>query len=71
MERRAAWGAEPQRPPADLPLLCRQVFEEPSISLFALEHCEGRELHLEEAVNSVLNKDLHFYTQSVWIKSGL
>nr|XP_058921683.1 very large A-kinase anchor protein isoform X2 [Kogia breviceps] len=47
------------------------VFEEPSISLFALEHCEGRELHLEEAVNSVLNKDLHFYTQSVWAKSGL
>ncbi|XP_066097707.1 very large A-kinase anchor protein [Saccopteryx bilineata] len=47
------------------------VFEEPSISLFALEHCEGRELHLEEAVNSVLNKDLHLYTQSVWIKSGL
>ncbi|XP_070262151.1 very large A-kinase anchor protein isoform X1 [Myotis yumanensis] len=46
------------------------VFEEPSLSLFALEHCEGRELHLEEAVNSVLNKDLHFYTQSVWIKSG-
>ncbi|GAB1300357.1 Beta/gamma crystallin domain-containing protein 3 [Apodemus speciosus] len=46
------------------------VFEEPSISLFALEHCEGRELHLEDAVNSVLNKDLHFYTQSVWIKSG-
>ncbi|KAG8517045.1 Very large A-kinase anchor protein, partial [Galemys pyrenaicus] len=47
------------------------VFEEPFISLFALEHCEGRELHLEEAVNSVLNKDLHFYTQSVWVKSGL
>ncbi|XP_053420976.1 very large A-kinase anchor protein [Nycticebus coucang] len=47
------------------------VFEEPSISLFAQEHCEGRELHLEEAVNSVLNKDLHFYTQSVWVKSGL
>ncbi|XP_007951963.1 very large A-kinase anchor protein [Orycteropus afer afer] len=47
------------------------VFEEPSISLFALEHCEGRELHLEEAVNSILNKDLHFYTQSVWVKSGL
>ncbi|XP_064129149.1 very large A-kinase anchor protein isoform X1 [Loxodonta africana] len=47
------------------------VFEEPSISLFALEHCEGRELHLEEAVNSVLNKDLHLYTQSVWVKSGL
>uniref|UniRef100_A0A4W2F2A7 Crystallin beta-gamma domain containing 3 n=1 Tax=Bos indicus x Bos taurus TaxID=30522 RepID=A0A4W2F2A7_BOBOX len=47
------------------------VFEEPSLSLFALEHCEGRELHLEEAVNSVLNKDLHFYTQSVWVKSGL
>nr|AOY33851.1 beta-gamma crystallin domain containing 3 [Castor fiber] len=47
------------------------VFEEPSISLFALEHCEGRELHLEEAVNSVLNKDLHFYTQSVWVRSGL
>nr|BAB39313.1 hypothetical protein [Macaca fascicularis] len=47
------------------------VFEEPSINLFALEHCEGRELHLEEAVNSVLNKDLHFYTQSVWVKSGL
>uniref|UniRef100_A0A8C6QR58 Beta/gamma crystallin 'Greek key' domain-containing protein n=1 Tax=Nannospalax galili TaxID=1026970 RepID=A0A8C6QR58_NANGA len=47
------------------------VFEEPSISLFALEYCEGRELHLEDAVNSVLNKDLHFYTQSVWVKSGL
>ncbi|KFO37208.1 Beta/gamma crystallin domain-containing protein 3 [Fukomys damarensis] len=47
------------------------VFEEPSISLFALEHCEGRELHLEEAVSSALNKDLHFYTQSVWVKSGL
>uniref|UniRef100_A0A8C6DMS9 Crystallin beta-gamma domain containing 3 n=1 Tax=Moschus moschiferus TaxID=68415 RepID=A0A8C6DMS9_MOSMO len=47
------------------------VFEEPSLSLFALERCEGRELHLEEAVNSVLNKDLHFYTQSVWVKSGL
>ncbi|OWK00475.1 hypothetical protein Celaphus_00019506, partial [Cervus elaphus hippelaphus] len=47
------------------------VFEEPFLSLFALEHCEGRELHLEEAVNSVLNKDLHFYTQSVWVKSGL
>ncbi|KAB0355386.1 hypothetical protein FD755_021894 [Muntiacus reevesi] len=48
-----------------------KVFEEPFLSLFALEHCEGRELHLEEAVNSVLNKDLHFYTQSVWVKSGL
>ncbi|XP_021094497.1 very large A-kinase anchor protein isoform X2 [Heterocephalus glaber] len=47
------------------------IFEEASISLFALEHCEGRELHLEEAVSSVLNKDLHFYTQSVWVKSGL
>uniref|UniRef100_A0A6I8P7F8 Beta/gamma crystallin 'Greek key' domain-containing protein n=1 Tax=Ornithorhynchus anatinus TaxID=9258 RepID=A0A6I8P7F8_ORNAN len=47
------------------------VFEEPFISLFALGHCEGRELHLEEAVNSVLNKDLHFYTQSVWVRSGL
>ncbi|XP_074155934.1 very large A-kinase anchor protein isoform X2 [Sminthopsis crassicaudata] len=47
------------------------VFEEPFISLFALEHCEGRELHLGDAINSVLNKDLYFYTQSVWVKSGL
>uniref|UniRef100_A0A674K5N4 Crystallin beta-gamma domain containing 3 n=1 Tax=Terrapene triunguis TaxID=2587831 RepID=A0A674K5N4_9SAUR len=47
------------------------VFAEPSISLFALERCEGRELHFKEAVNSVLNKDLHFYTQSVWVRSGL
>lgn len=54
-----------------IPFPLYQFFEEPSISLFALEHCEGRELHLEDAVNSVLNKDLHFYTQSVWIKSGL
>nr|XP_005283768.1 very large A-kinase anchor protein [Chrysemys picta bellii] len=47
------------------------VFAEPSISLFALERCEGRELHFKEAVNSVLNKDLHFYTESVWVRSGL
>uniref|UniRef100_A0A4X2JYW9 Beta/gamma crystallin 'Greek key' domain-containing protein n=1 Tax=Vombatus ursinus TaxID=29139 RepID=A0A4X2JYW9_VOMUR len=47
------------------------VFEEPFISLFALEHCEGRELHLGDAINSILNKDLYFYTQSVWVKSGL
>ncbi|XP_053562021.1 very large A-kinase anchor protein [Bombina bombina] len=47
------------------------VFAEPSISLFALDSCEGRELNFEEAVNSVLSKDLHFYTQSVWIRSGL
>uniref|UniRef100_A0A8C0QIB0 Crystallin beta-gamma domain containing 3 n=1 Tax=Chelonoidis abingdonii TaxID=106734 RepID=A0A8C0QIB0_CHEAB len=47
------------------------VFAEPSISVFALECCEGRELHFKEAVSSVLNKDLHFYTQSVWVRSGL
>uniref|UniRef100_A0A8C3RKK5 Crystallin beta-gamma domain containing 3 n=1 Tax=Chelydra serpentina TaxID=8475 RepID=A0A8C3RKK5_CHESE len=47
------------------------VFAEPSISLFSLECCEGRELHFKEAVNSVLNKDLHFYSQSVWVRSGL
>ncbi|XP_033002645.1 very large A-kinase anchor protein [Lacerta agilis] len=47
------------------------VFAEPLISLFALENCEGRELHLQEAVSSILNKDLHFPTQSVWVKSGL
>ncbi|XP_031752439.1 very large A-kinase anchor protein isoform X2 [Xenopus tropicalis] len=47
------------------------VFAEPSISLFALDSCEGRELHFEEAVNSVLSRDLHFYTQSVWVRSGL
>ncbi|OCT93878.1 hypothetical protein XELAEV_18011549mg [Xenopus laevis] len=47
------------------------VFAEPSLSLFALDSCEGRELHFEEAVNSVLSRDLHFYTQSVWIRSGL
>ncbi|PIO13602.1 hypothetical protein AB205_0005770, partial [Aquarana catesbeiana] len=42
------------------------VFAEPSISLFALDSCEGREMHFEEAVTSVLSEDLHFYTQSVW-----
>ncbi|XP_069495111.1 very large A-kinase anchor protein isoform X2 [Ambystoma mexicanum] len=47
------------------------VFAEPTISLFALDSCEGRELYFEEAVNSVLSKDLHFYTQSVWVRSGL
>ncbi|KAF7250955.1 Very large A-kinase anchor protein [Varanus komodoensis] len=47
------------------------VFAEPSISLFALENCEGRELHLQEAVSSILNKNLHFPTQSVWVRSGL
>ncbi|XP_040194651.1 very large A-kinase anchor protein [Rana temporaria] len=47
------------------------VFAEPSISLFALDSCEGREMHFEEAVTSVLNKDLHFYTQSVWVRRGL
>ncbi|NXX74951.1 CRBG3 protein, partial [Urocolius indicus] len=47
------------------------VFAEPSISLFALECCKGRELHFCEPVNSVLNEDLHFYTQSVWVRSGL
>uniref|UniRef100_A0A8C5ICG9 Crystallin beta-gamma domain containing 3 n=1 Tax=Junco hyemalis TaxID=40217 RepID=A0A8C5ICG9_JUNHY len=47
------------------------VFAEPSISLFSLECCKGRELHFGEAVNSVLNEDLHFYTQSVWVRSGL
>ncbi|KFP50723.1 Beta/gamma crystallin domain-containing protein 3, partial [Cathartes aura] len=46
------------------------VFAEPSISLFALECCKGRELHFSEPVNSVLNEDLHFYTQSVWVRSG-
>uniref|UniRef100_A0A8C3KF58 Crystallin beta-gamma domain containing 3 n=1 Tax=Calidris pygmaea TaxID=425635 RepID=A0A8C3KF58_9CHAR len=48
-----------------------QVFAEPSISLFALECCKGRELHFSEPVSSVLNEDLHFYTQSVWVRSGL
>ncbi|KAM3933163.1 very large A-kinase anchor protein [Leptodactylus fuscus] len=47
------------------------VFAEPSISLFALDSCEGRELHFEEAVTSVLSKDLHFYAQSVWVRRGL
>ncbi|KAH0624946.1 hypothetical protein JD844_032889 [Phrynosoma platyrhinos] len=47
------------------------VFAEPFISLFTLENCEGRELHLQEAVSSVLNKDLHFLAQSVWVRSGL
>ncbi|NXM70171.1 CRBG3 protein, partial [Serilophus lunatus] len=47
------------------------VFAEPSISLFTLECCKGRELHFSEPVNSVLNEDLHFYTQSVWVRSGL
>ncbi|NXL92161.1 CRBG3 protein, partial [Alectura lathami] len=47
------------------------VFAEPSISLFALECCKGRELHFSEPVNSVLNEDLHFHAQSVWVRSGL
>ncbi|XP_010212084.1 PREDICTED: beta/gamma crystallin domain-containing protein 3 [Tinamus guttatus] len=47
------------------------VFAEPSISLFALESCKGRELHFSDPINSVLNEDLHFYTQSVWVRSGL
>ncbi|XP_053825813.1 very large A-kinase anchor protein [Vidua macroura] len=47
------------------------VFAEPSISLFSLECCRGRELHFSEPANSVLNEDLHFYTQSVWVRSGL
>ncbi|XP_077336305.1 very large A-kinase anchor protein [Lithobates pipiens] len=47
------------------------VFAEPSISLFALDSCEGREMHFEEAVTSVLSEDLHFYTQSVWVRRGL
>ncbi|XP_027763691.1 very large A-kinase anchor protein [Empidonax traillii] len=47
------------------------VFAEPSISLFTLECCKGRELHFSEPVSSVLNEDLHFCTQSVWVRSGL
>ncbi|XP_063275479.1 very large A-kinase anchor protein [Prinia subflava] len=47
------------------------AFAEPSISLFSLECCKGRELHFSEPVSSVLNEDLHFYTQSVWVRSGL
>ncbi|KAM4046610.1 very large A-kinase anchor protein isoform 2-T4 [Anomaloglossus baeobatrachus] len=47
------------------------VFAEPSVSLFALDSCEGREMHFEDAVTSVLSKDLHFYAQSVWIRRGL
>ncbi|XP_029435155.1 very large A-kinase anchor protein isoform X2 [Rhinatrema bivittatum] len=47
------------------------VFAEPSISLFALDSCEGRELQFEEAAHSILNQDLYFYTQSVRVESGL
>ncbi|NWU84955.1 CRBG3 protein, partial [Onychorhynchus coronatus] len=47
------------------------VFAEPSISLFTLECCKGRELHFSEPISSVLNEDLHFNTQSVWVRSGL
>ncbi|KAM9320358.1 very large A-kinase anchor protein [Gastrophryne carolinensis] len=47
------------------------IFAEPSISLFALDSCEGRELHFEEAVTSILNEHLHFYAQSVWVRRGL
>ncbi|KAM6446666.1 very large A-kinase anchor protein isoform 1-T1 [Liasis olivaceus] len=47
------------------------VFAEPLISLFPLENCEGKELHLQEAISSILNKDFHFLTQSVWVRSGL
>ncbi|NXU09307.1 CRBG3 protein, partial [Pardalotus punctatus] len=49
----------------------QHVFAEPSISLFALECCRGRELHFNEPVSSVLSEDLHFCTQSVWVRSGL
>ncbi|NXY90726.1 CRBG3 protein, partial [Alcedo cyanopectus] len=49
----------------------QHVFAEPSISLFALEGCKGRELHFTQPIHSVLNEDLHFYTQSVWVRSGL
>ncbi|XP_043853238.1 very large A-kinase anchor protein [Dromiciops gliroides] len=62
-------GCSPSRVKSLKPI--EYVFEEPFISLFALEHCEGRELHLGDAINSILNKDLYFYTQSVWVKSGL
>lgn len=54
-----------------LPTCLLQVFAEPFISLFALENYEGRELRLQEAVSSVVNKDLHSLTQSVWVRSGL
>ncbi|NXS34993.1 CRBG3 protein, partial [Pomatostomus ruficeps] len=47
------------------------VFAEPSISLFTLEGSKGRELHFSEPVNSVLNEDRHFCTQSVWVRGGL
>ncbi|XP_066475406.1 very large A-kinase anchor protein isoform X2 [Tiliqua scincoides] len=47
------------------------VFAEPFISLFTLENCEGRELNVQEAYSSVLNKDLHFLTRSLWVRSGL
>ncbi|XP_064378512.1 very large A-kinase anchor protein isoform X3 [Dromaius novaehollandiae] len=47
------------------------VFAEPSISLFTVESCKGRELHFSKPVSSVLNEDLHFNTQSVWVRSGL
>ncbi|XP_074048407.1 very large A-kinase anchor protein [Macrotis lagotis] len=62
-------GCSPARVKSLKPI--EYVFEEPFISLFALEHCEGRELHLGDAINSVLSQDLYFYTQSVWVKSGL
>ncbi|XP_069617097.1 very large A-kinase anchor protein [Ranitomeya imitator] len=47
------------------------VFAEPSLSLFALDSCEGRQLYFEDAVTSVLSKDLHFYAASVWVRRGL
>ncbi|XP_030060120.1 very large A-kinase anchor protein [Microcaecilia unicolor] len=60
-------------PTADIKFLqpVEHVFAEPSISLFALDSCEGRELHFEDAAHSILNEDLHFYTQSVRVESGL
>ncbi|XP_070606296.1 very large A-kinase anchor protein isoform X2 [Erythrolamprus reginae] len=47
------------------------VFAEPLISLFSLKNCEGKEIHLQEATNSIPNKDFPFLTQSLWIKSGI
>uniref|UniRef100_H3A4M4 Beta/gamma crystallin 'Greek key' domain-containing protein n=1 Tax=Latimeria chalumnae TaxID=7897 RepID=H3A4M4_LATCH len=46
-------------------------FSEPSISLFAMDSCKGREVNFQSAVNSVLKKDFGFYTQSIRVKSGL
>ncbi|XP_043927772.1 uncharacterized protein LOC122802163 [Protopterus annectens] len=46
-------------------------FGEPTVELFSLDSYEGRSLHVEAAVNSLLSEVHHFHTRSLWVKCGL